>query len=196
MVNSEWDEFVYWYGVQFTGTMRQLYLVITNISKRPNIIKLIHVATAYACTGILMVGQRTFDCDRDLPPYLHHPPIHRFRYWHECVIYLTDHSIRLIGIEIHPDAQPIEAFLTTGQDDDAAALALVMGNEGTGLQDKQVQSCQGFCRIPQYGSGTASLNVYVAASIVLYRLQHATMPSVSTTNSDEEQEATLCLHGP
>jgi tRNA G18 (ribose-2'-O)-methylase SpoU len=44
--------------------------------------------------------------------------------------------------------------------------ALLPGNEGQGMAD-----CQQFVRIPQYGVGTASFNVNVATSMVLYRYQ-------------------------
>ena len=40
--------------------------------------------------------------------------------------------------------------------------------QGTGLSQGQVQLCDAFVYIQQYGAGTASLNVSVAASIVLH----------------------------
>ncbi len=39
--------------------------------------------------------------------------------------------------------------------------------QGSGLSEQQEKLCDGFVYIPQYGNGTASLNVTVAASIVL-----------------------------
>lgn len=39
--------------------------------------------------------------------------------------------------------------------------------QGQGLSAKQVRLCDSFVYIPQYGGGTASLNVTVAASIIL-----------------------------
>jgi hypothetical protein len=42
------------------------------------------------------------------------------------------------------------------------------GLQGQGLNDKQVRLCDSFVYIPQYGAGTASLNVAVATSIVLH----------------------------
>lgn len=36
------------------------------------------------------------------------------------------------------------------------------------MNEKQLALCDSFCYIPQYGPGTASLNVAVAASIVLH----------------------------
>ncbi len=46
--------------------------------------------------------------------------------------------------------------------------ALMLGNEGAGLSPKQLSLCDGLLYIPQHGAGTASLNVTVAASIVLH----------------------------
>ena len=45
----------------------------------------------------------------------------------------------------------------------------MLGNEGQGLSHRQCSACDSFVYIPQYGAGTASLNVVVAASIVLHR---------------------------
>ncbi|XP_024527157.1 uncharacterized protein LOC9634363 isoform X3 [Selaginella moellendorffii] len=48
------------------------------------------------------------------------------------------------------------------------STAFLLGNEGTGLSPKEMEICDFFTYIPQVGSGTASLNVTVAASIVLH----------------------------
>ena len=40
--------------------------------------------------------------------------------------------------------------------------------QGTGLSEHQLKLCDSFVYIPQHGQGTASLNVTVAASIVLH----------------------------
>lgn len=48
------------------------------------------------------------------------------------------------------------------------STAFLLGNEGTGLSTKELEICDFFVYIPQYGCGTASLNVTVAASIVLH----------------------------
>lgn len=45
----------------------------------------------------------------------------------------------------------------------------MMGNEGHGLTEAQKAMCDGFVYIPQFGKGTASLNVSVAAAIVMHR---------------------------
>lgn len=40
--------------------------------------------------------------------------------------------------------------------------------QGVGLSDKQIRVCDHFVYIPQYGQGTASLNVTVAGSIIMH----------------------------
>lgn len=160
-----------------------MYLVITNISKRTNIRALLKTGAAFGCEKILVVGQKNFDfapTGTDLPKQLQASvsagtlQLERFEKWADCVAYLKERGILLVGVEIHQDAKSVQQICaacssTTDDDDDVQQrdVAFLMGNEGTGLHEKQLKSCDAFCRIPQYGGGTASLNVYVAASIIL-----------------------------
>lgn len=65
-------------------------------------------------------------------------------------------------MEITDDALPVTAHPFR------RSTAFLFGNEGTGLSQKECEVCDFFVYIPQYGGGTASLNVTVAASIVLH----------------------------
>lgn len=69
---------------------------------------------------------------------------------------------RIVGVEITPEALPIDSHPFSGP------TAFILGNEGQGLSPKQVAMCDSFVYIPQYGAGTASLNVAVATAIVLH----------------------------
>lgn len=175
-----------------TGEASKSFLIITNISKRANVRALLQVGVAFGCTKILVVGQKAFNFTvssdgnestsnsavaSDVPNHLIPVfasgviTIERFDKWQNCVSYLKEHSITLVGVEIHADAKTIQEIchhLENANNTGRIDVAFLMGNEGTGLHDKQMNSCDIFCRIPQYGSGTASLNVYVAASIILY----------------------------
>mmetsp|Transcript_1488 Transcript_1488/g.2203 ORF Transcript_1488/g.2203 Transcript_1488/m.2203 type:complete len:273 (-) Transcript_1488:490-1308(-) len=71
--------------------------------------------------------------------------------------------IRIVGVEIDDRSVDVESAPFVGD------TAFMMGNEGQGLSEKQKSLCDGFVKISQYGNGTASLNVNVAASIVLHR---------------------------
>eukprot|EP00877_Chromochloris_zofingiensis_P001942 jgi/Chrzof1/11749/Cz06g08090.t1 len=80
-----------------------------------------------------------------------------------CCSYLKDtQGCTILGVEIEGSAKAVHQHPFTGN------TAFMLGNEGQGLSDKQMRLCDGFVYIPQYGSGTASLNVTVAASIVLH----------------------------
>eukprot|EP00804_Cyclotella_cryptica_P001904 CCRYP_007341-RA/>CCRYP_007341-RA protein AED:0.23 eAED:0.25 QI:0/0/0.5/1/0/0/2/166/171 len=72
-------------------------------------------------------------------------------------------TIPILGIEIDPTSISLEqcTFPTS--------TAFMMGNEGQGMTKKQMECCDGFLRIEQYGGGTASLNVSVAVGVVLHR---------------------------
>jgi tRNA G18 (ribose-2'-O)-methylase SpoU len=152
-----------------------MHLVITNISKRNNIRSLLQSAASFGCASVLVVGQKMFDFSvdgKDMPDSVvslvtsGRMAIQTFSKWEDCVNYLHQKLIRLVGVEIHEDAQLIEKFF------DYQDTAFLMGNEGQGILEKHMKSCDAFVRIPQYGQGTASLNVYVAASIVLHRYHH------------------------
>lgn len=171
-------------------------LVIINISKRNNVHKLIDAALAFGCQQILIVGQtRNFDVERyNDQQHI----IARFQKWKDCQGYLYEHGMQLVGVEIHEKSVTVEEYI--GQVCDGVSerpnsaphhVALVMGNEGTGLSDKLMEACEYFIRIPQYGRGTASLNVYVAASVVLSQFYY----SVSSCDDSviEEKEEIKCI---
>ena len=68
----------------------------------------------------------------------------------------------VVGVEIVDSAKPINSHPFS------RSVAFMLGNEGQGLSERQIRACDSFVYIPQYGVGTASLNVAVAASIVLH----------------------------
>jgi tRNA G18 (ribose-2'-O)-methylase SpoU len=162
-----------------------MYLVVSNISKRNNIRSLLQTAAAFGCVEVFVVGQRTFDFDvdgNDVPKSLvqhivrEDMPIARFEKWNDCVEYLKERNIALVGVEIHEDAQNIDEFWMPNK-----SVAFLMGNEGQGIHEKHMASCDAFCKISQYGGGTASLNVNVAASIVLHRYHLKLLECNNTT---------------
>ncbi|KAL9185851.1 hypothetical protein ACHAXT_003628 [Thalassiosira profunda] len=75
-------------------------------------------------------------------------------------------TIPILGVEIDPSSVNLE------DEPFATSTAFMMGNEGSGMTAKQMSVCDGFLRISQYGGGTASLNVSVAAGLALHRFHH------------------------
>ena len=151
------------------------YLIITNISKKPNIKSLLLLAAAFGCEQVFVAGQKKFDFDpegKDLPHQLRNMvrngqmDIVKFDRLGECIAHIKSMGVSVLGVEIDEQAKDVEGEPFEGD------TAIMMGNEGQGMNEKQMSLCDGFVKIAQYGGGTASLNVYVAASIVLHRFHH------------------------
>jgi tRNA G18 (ribose-2'-O)-methylase SpoU len=156
-----------------------LYLVICNIQKYHNVRALLLTAAAFGCYEVLLVGQpKNRDRDGLFPPQFEQAKqegligLQHFSKWNECLSYLQEKGIFLIGVEIDDKSQVLDDKYFESNGDllqEKQNVAIFMGNEGQGIHQKHLKECQALVRIPQYGAGTASLNVNVAANIVLYR---------------------------
>jgi|AntRauTorckE5430_2_1112549.scaffolds.fasta_scaffold00465_9 tRNA G18 (ribose-2'-O)-methylase SpoU len=154
----------------------QPYLLIANIAKKSNIRCLIKNAVAFGVKIIFVAGQRKFNFDAndessDIPKILRpmmkegHFQIVQFEKLTECIQHIHSLGIKVIGVEIDETAVDVEDTDNCFSGD----TAFMMGNEGTGMNEKQMTLCDGFVKISQYGGGTASLNVSIAAGIILQR---------------------------
>ena len=76
-----------------------------------------------------------------------------------------EYGMALVGATLDTDAQPLHGFERPA----GGAVAVVLGNEPDGLDRRWVALCGHKVTIPM-SSGVDSLNVAVAAGIVLYRL--------------------------
>jgi len=74
---------------------------------------------------------------------------------------LRKSDIWIAGLDLSPEAQ------TLGQVDLNRALAIVVGNEGSGIRRLVRDKCDLLIRLPMRGN-VQSLNAAVAGSIVLY----------------------------
>ena len=81
----------------------------------------------------------------------------------ELGVFLNERNVPLVGIEIMDGAKSVleEQF--------SESIAIMPGHEGDGLSKTQKKLCQSFVYIPQYGNGTASLNVFIATTIILHK---------------------------
>lgn len=129
------------------------FLIICNIQKRNNVNTLIRNAFAFKFVPII-VG---------MPKLGEQQSCLHFERLEECKAYLQERNVPIVGIEIMAESASI---LT---DPFTSSIALMPGNEGAGLNDRQKSACDSFLYIPQYGNGTASLNVAVATTICLQR---------------------------
>ncbi|CAM6101210.1 unnamed protein product [Calypogeia fissa] len=137
------------------------YVLVHNVTKRHNLGTLARSATAFGVTELILVGRKDFNAFGSHGASLHI----QFRHFHtlpEAALYLKANDVDICGVEIIDGARPVHKHPFT------RSTAFVLGNEGTGLSKKEMDICSFFVYIPQCGSGTASLNVTVAASIVLH----------------------------
>ncbi|KAK1319864.1 hypothetical protein QJS10_CPB04g00744 [Acorus calamus] len=138
------------------------YVVVHNVAKRHNVGTLARSASAFGVAEVVIVGRRDFNSFGS-----HGSSSHlRFRHFHslsDAQLYLhNERDCDICGVEITEDA------VAVSQHPFRKSTAFLLGNEGTGLSAKEIEICDFFVYIPQYGGGTASLNVTVAASIVLH----------------------------
>mmetsp|Transcript_9299 Transcript_9299/g.18484 ORF Transcript_9299/g.18484 Transcript_9299/m.18484 type:complete len:213 (+) Transcript_9299:172-810(+) len=140
----------------------ECYLILFNVSKKHNIGTILRCATAFDVTTVCLVGSRNFNTfgSHGSDAYVH---LRHFETLEECCRTLKeDHGCTIVGIEIDDEAKAIQTHPFSGN------TAFMLGNEGQGMNEKQMKLCDSFVYIPQYGVGTASLNVAVATSIVLH----------------------------
>ena len=145
--------------------LHEQYLIINNVQKPKNIRNMLLSAGAFGVVEVLVIGQRTsFEsviADPMLTSLLEAMTITKLPNLTQCREYLKVRDVTIVGIEILYDAKSIN------DDPFHGSMAFIMGNEGSGLSEAQVAICDEFMYIPQYGGGTASLNVTVAASIIM-----------------------------
>ena len=95
-------------------------------------------------------------------------PFQSFENLRSCEKWLQERNIPIVGIEILEGATSVEDYEFSSHE----KLAIMLGNEGDGMSKTQLEICResgGFIYIPQYGKGTCSLNVAIAATIIMHR---------------------------
>ncbi|GAB2266380.1 hypothetical protein Dimus_001389 [Dionaea muscipula] len=137
------------------------YVVVHNIAKRHNVGTLARSATAFGVSDLILVGRRDVNTFGS-----HGSTSHlRFRHFYSLIDarnFLKERDCDICGVEITENA------VAVNEHPFKKSTAFLLGNEGTGLSSKECEICDFFVYIPHYGCGTASLNVTVAASIVLH----------------------------
>ena len=102
------------------------------------------------------------------------------------------HGVFLIIHYLHFTAH--ESFRSILENPFEQSIALMPGNEGTGLSSRQKSVVDYFVYIPQYGHGTASLNVTVASTMVMHRYT-SWCNSVSPALQETEEAAAFSEKG-
>jgi hypothetical protein len=138
-------------------------LVIANISKETNVLRLAVTALAHNFVPIIVGYQDSISSEK-IQSYLGREAVfYRASALGAVSEWLKRSGHPMVGIEITDKSVDI----TQVDVDPNAKVALMPGNEGTGLSSRQKECCDSFCLIPQYSASIESLNVHVATTIVL-----------------------------
>jgi len=91
-----------------------------------------------------------------------HIPVCRSMNLKDTLQFLKDSGMRIVGASEKGNAQLFEAELS-------GPLGIIMGSEETGISPEYLKKCDAMLNIPMRGE-TSSLNVSVAAGIMLYEV--------------------------
>lgn len=151
--------------------------VLDNIRSMHNVGSVFRTADAFLLEGICLCGYTPQPPHRDIHKtalgatetidWIHFPTTQ------EAVQQLKERNYKVFAIEQVQDSISLEKF-TAEQDE---KLAVVFGNEVEGVNSEVIKLCDGCIEIPQLGM-KHSLNISVAAGIVLYKLSEARLEAL------------------
>jgi len=136
-------------------------VLIYNVAKKGNIGTIVRTAVAFGATQLIVVGNRKINT-------LGNQMTNRFISWKffdkwaACRAWIREQGFSLVGVEIAPRAKSVTSRPFT------AKTVFMLGNEGSGISPQCMDECDELVYIPQFGRGTASLNVATAAAVVLH----------------------------
>ena len=149
-------------------------LVLDNIRSMHNVGSLFRTADAFLAESIYLCGYTPRPPHRDIhKTALGATDTVEWRYMDSAaaaVRGLRAAGYRTVAVEQVEGSIPLQAFKRPGKE----KLAVVFGNEVEGVSEEVLAYCQDSIEIPQFGM-KHSLNVSVAAGIVLWEIARADM---------------------
>lgn len=169
MTEFEWSEFE---ALVDEAPSPALLLVLDQVEDPRNLGAVIRAADGAGVHGIVVPERKTaplsdvaFSASAGA---LHHAKIARVRNVSDALTSLKEKGVWTVGLS--PDAQdPWHQF------DYRDPVAIVLGSEGKGLRKRVAATCDTLVSLPQKGH-TESLNLSVAAGIVLYEVVRQRTP--------------------
>jgi len=166
----------------------QFYLILSNIGKRNNFGALIRTATAFGVEKVLVVGE-----SKQLKTFGNQGTVQYVDFQEfKCLKTLKDwcehEEIDVLGVEIVDQATNIVDFSEDIKVSPRRGIALMLGNEGIGMSDKQKEICDEFVYISQFGRSTASLNVATAGGIIMHHLAECRVDRIETSRTNEKYD--------
>jgi 23S rRNA (guanosine2251-2'-O)-methyltransferase len=144
-------------------------IVMDNIRSMHNVGSVFRTADAFLLRGIYLCGYTPQPPHRDIhKTALGATETVEWKYAEttvEAVTRLKDDGYKVFAVEQVQDSIPLHQFDMNQH----APVAVVFGNEVTGVEQEVIKLCDGCIEIPQLGM-KHSLNISVAAGIVLWEL--------------------------
>jgi 23S rRNA (guanosine2251-2'-O)-methyltransferase len=146
-----------------------LVVILDNVRSMHNVGSVFRTADAFLISGIWLCGYTPRPPHRDIhKTALGATETVKWQYAErtiEAVGTLKDEGFRIFAVEQVEKSIPLHEFSS----EKAGKMALIFGNEVTGIDAEVLKFCDGSIEIPQFGM-KHSLNISVAAGIVLWEL--------------------------
>jgi 23S rRNA (guanosine2251-2'-O)-methyltransferase len=145
-----------------------LFLLLDLLQDPQNVGSLLRTAEAVSVHGVFILQRRAVGITPAVVSAsagaVEHLRVARVPNLARIVDGLKQRDVWVAGLEADPEAQVYDQIDLRGP------LALVVGNEGSGLRRLVREKCDFLVRLPMYGR-VASLNAAVAGSVVLYEVE-------------------------
>lgn len=146
-----------------------IIVVLDNIRSMHNVGSVFRTADAFLLEGIYLCGYTPQPPHRDInKTALGATETVEWKYFastKQAVEHLKETGYKIYAIEQVEKSMMLDEFSV----DDIEKIAVVFGNEVSGVEDEVLKLCDGSIEIPQLGM-KHSLNISVAAGIVLWEL--------------------------
>jgi tRNA G18 (ribose-2'-O)-methylase SpoU len=156
--------------------------VMENVRSAYNVGSLFRTADAFLLEGIYLTGYTAFPPHKEIRKTAlgAEETVHwkHFKNASEAIADLRELGYKVYAVEQAENSLKLGALKMEGE-----KMAVIFGNEVTGVEQSTIESCDGCIEIPQLGM-KHSLNVSVAAGVVLWELIRAKMKAL---HSNEEE---------
>ena len=155
-----------------------LVVLLDNVRSMHNVGSVFRTADAFLVSGIWLCGYTPRPPHRDInKTALGATETVEWKYAEktiDAVLALKDEGYKIFAIEQVEKSIPLHEF-SSGN---SRKMAVIFGNEVTGIDAEVLKQCDGSIEIPQFGM-KHSLNISVAAGIVLWELAGKAQKTIS-----------------
>lgn len=146
-----------------------VWIILDNIRSRNNVGSVFRTADAFNISGILLCGVTPIPPHRDIQKTaLGATDSVPWQYFEDCESAIA--SLKNEGVEIWGVEQTHNSIeLNQSAELKNKKIALIFGNEVSGVSDEALNLCNGILEIPQWGT-KHSLNISVSVGITVWEL--------------------------